>query len=243
MPIDRQDTRLLETLEASWHRTGELEPSELTASWLASARELLHTAMDAFRTLIHREDIEEIEAMEAMTQLRDARQQLSHSFHNLLDALDQELLNRRVSHQPDELSQEAAHFMHDYQRGEFSSLRPNVAYDEACYARELLRRLGGQERRAAELERAQRAIEALEAARRVAGAEGAEAIEAYAELVEGRSVARVCYLSARDLVSAALRLDGQHDQLDAIIPPLSHILDEGISAPPPPEADEAPTQQ
>jgi hypothetical protein len=243
MAVDAQDKRLLDALDASWHSTGELEPSELTASWLASARELLKTALDSYRDLIRREDIEEIEAMDAMGALRASRNMLSQSFKSLLDAIEQELLNRRAAQLPaDELTQEAAHFLHDYQLGAFASLRPEAAYEEASYARELLRRLGAQERRANELERAHRAMEAIESARRVAGAEGAEAVEAYAHLVEGRAIARVCYLAARDLVSAALRLDGQHDQLDKIIPPLSIVLDEAIVALPP-LADDAPTQQ
>lgn len=242
MAVDEQDERLLETIEASWSRAGELMPSELTAAWLSGARELLQTARDAFRALVEREDLEEIEAMEAMATLRLRRQELAQRFNRLLDAIEQELLNRRSAQLPlDELTREATHLLHDNQRGAFLSLRPHELVEEVTYAHELLRRLGAQQRRAEELDDTLRALQALEAARRAAGAEGAEAVAAYAELVEGRAVARICYLTARDLISAALRLDGQHDQLDATIPPLSTIFDEGITAPP--LADEAPTQQ
>jgi hypothetical protein len=242
MPVDEQDKRLLETIEASWCRAGELMPSELTAAWLSGARELLQTAQESFRALVEREDLEEIEAMDAVQVLRQRRHELAQCFTRLLDAIEQELLNRRSAQQPlDELTREATHLLHDNQRGAFLSLRPHELVEEVTYAHELLRRLGAQHRRAEELDNTQRALEALEAARRAAGAEGAQAVAAYAELVEGRAVARVCYLAARDLISAALRLDGQHNLLDATIPPLSAIFDEGITAPP--LADEAPTQQ
>ena len=42
-------------------------------------------------------------------------------------------------------------------------------------------------------------------------------------------MARVCYLTARDLVSASLRFEARHEDLDTIIPPISDILKVGFN--------------
>ena len=146
--------------------------------------------------------------MDAVKALRLRRQELAQRFTRLLDAIEQELLNRRSAQQPlDELTREAAHLLHNNQQGVFLGLRPQELVEEVTYAHELLRRLGAQQRRAEELDDTQRALETLEAARRAAGAEGAQAPD---ELAHHRdpwlgACALFCAgsLGARDLAPVA----------------------------------------
>ena len=199
------------------------EATEATRPWMESAVGILESAWEAFEALVHREDIEELEAHGALAELRGARRGLDRAFEDVLAALDIELGELRLSRQEgsQQVQTELAHFLNNYHGGEFESLRTRQAMEVAEQARAHLEQLDGPQ---AVRARVERALESVRAAREVAAGEGAEAVSAYTELVEGRSLARVCYLTGRDLVSAALRFDGVHDELDELIPPIADVV-------------------
>lgn len=223
MAIDRDDERLLEALTTSIEQVGALEVSELSRGWVASASDLLVSTHEAFKALVEREDLEELEAHDALGGLRRARAELNRAFGDATAALDIRLGELRLAH--DESSAEAcralAHFLNHYHGGEFESLRARKAKQVAAQAYELIRDHGASSLVGSRLERA---IDGVERSREEAASEGAEAVTAYGDLVEGRSVARVCYLASRDLVSAALRFEGRHEDLDEVIPPIADVL-------------------
>lgn len=227
MAIDRDDEYLLRALNESMERVEALELMEVTGEWRQTAIALLSSATQEFEELVHREDLEELEAQEALALLRDTRQGLDRAFQDALSHLDIYLGEQRLKHDPShqEALNTLAHFLNRFHGGEFESLRTRQAISVAQEASDLLHRLGLGEGATQPLEER---LNAITHARASAGDEGAEAIQAYAELVEGRSVARVCYLTARDLLSAALRFEGRHEELNALIPPIHDILKVGF---------------
>jgi hypothetical protein len=51
-----------------------------------------------------------------------------------------------------------------------------------------------------------------------------QAIDTYTDLQEAREEARTHYLAARELASAALRLEGDEETLNDVIPPIGQVL-------------------
>lgn len=226
MAIDRDDEVLLAALASSVERVGVLDVSAEAEVWRASAYALLMSARDALTELVRREDLEEIEAHDALGGLRDARARLNTAFASAIVALDTWLGEARLGEQQTPHVERVAQFIDQCHAGEFSSLRTRAASSVATTAVELMEAVDASATHRAGLELA---LEGVATAREDAADEGAEAIEAYGDLVEGRSVARVCYLTARDLISAALRFDGRRGELDDIIAPITDLLKIGFS--------------
>lgn len=227
MARDRDDDLLLAAISESQERVSKLDVNDGTRPWIDTANELLTSASGAFMELVDREEFEELEARAALKVMREAKRTLDARFAQAIASLDVALGQARLSRTGDlEQHTALAHFISRFHQGEFESLRTRAAVKTADEALGLLRQQDPDSQVAAALEAS---IDALEAAREAAGDEGAEAVEAYSELVEGRSVARVCYLTARDLVSASLRFEARHDELDTIIPPISDIIKVGFS--------------
>jgi hypothetical protein len=227
MARDRDDEFLMTALEESQKRVAALDISDGTRPWVDTANELLQSASQAFKELVEREDLEELEARQALQVMREAKRTLDKTFHEVIANLDIVLGKSRLAPDANREQQMAlAHFISRFHQGEFESLRTRAAVKTADEALGFLQEYEPSSQAASALEAA---IDALESAREAAGDEGAEAVEAYGELVEGRSVARVCYLTARDLVSASLRFEARHEELDTIIPPISDILKVGFN--------------
>lgn len=230
MPIDQQDFELLEQLNGGYMRVSQLELSESTLPWQRSALSLLESAYAEFKSLVEREDIEEAQALEAMQGVRAARQRLDMVFANLLAILEVMHGEGRLTDEPrpsggeDELGA----FLARYAPGQFESMRDAQALKALDAGVALLGGARRSELRQSLEEEAQLARQGLKVARMTASAEGSEAVEAYAELVDGRGLARVCYLTARDLVSAALRFEGRHDELDLMLPFVDETRTVGI---------------
>lgn len=222
MAVDREDEVFLEVLRRSITAQQEAGLSAGTELWRKESRALLESAIEAFEELVSREDVEEDEAHEALRVMREARRELDDAFFELLAALDIRLGEERLSTSHDEEALLGlAQFVNRYHGGEFESLRAQGALRQAQRGVELGEEWGAPRAHGA---RMSQAIARMSQAREQAGAEGAEAVTAYADLVEGRSVAKICYLASRDLFSAALRFEGRHDELDAVMPPLSQIF-------------------
>lgn len=220
MPIDQQDFELLEQLSAGYMRVSQLELSESTEPWQRSALSLIESAHAEFKSLVEREDIEEAQALEAMQGVRAARQRLDMVFANLVAVLEIMHGEGRLEPAPSEGAEEGAlaHFLARYTPGQFESLRDAQALKALEAGVSLLGGARRSELRQSLEEEAQQTRQGLKVARMSASAEGSEAVEAYAELVDGRGLAKVCYLTARDLISAALRFEGRHDELDLVLP-------------------------
>ena len=75
------------------------------------------------------------------------------------------------------------------------------------------------------------AIQKAREAKDKATSEKAGAVQALSELEQVREAARERYLSARDLVSAALREAKQHDKLTQVMPGLTDVLSPRPTAP------------
>lgn len=226
MAIDRDDEVLLAALEASVERVGALDVSPDAEVWRASAHALLMSARDALSELVRREDLEEIEAHDALGGLRAARARLNAAFSSATASLDIWLGEARLGDHAAPEADQVAHFLNQYHAGEFSSLRARAASSVASTAVELMNVVDASATHRSALELA---ISGLRSAREAAADEGAEAVTAYGDLVEGRSVARVCYLTARDLISACLRFDGRRGELDEVIAPICDLLKVGFS--------------
>ncbi len=227
MGVDREDEHFLQVMTRSMARIegGEFLPA--TEVWRREAVNLLTSAREALQAFVEREDIEEIEAEEALQILSQSRRDLDARCFDILAALDIRLGELRLAHQQGmEELRPLAQFLNRYHEGEFESLRHVAALSQARHAYALGIHWSADEEVCQALDEA---ANAFESAREAAAKEGAEAVSAYGELVEGRSLARICYLSARDLLSAALRFEGRHDELEELMPPLSIIFRVGFA--------------
>lgn len=227
MGKDLEDIRFLEVMRQSLERLEGSESGGDTARWRQSALELLRSAEQGLHELVEREDLEEQEAEEALQALKVTRRELDLEFFRVITALDVRLGELRISGEmePEELIA-LGQFLNRYHDGSFRGLRSAAAISQAQRAYELAvhYRVPGDE-----VERISERVEYMRAALSSTTKEGAEAIEAYGELVEGRSMARVCYMTARDLVSASLRFEGEHERLDWYIPSLGDIFMVGFN--------------
>ena len=229
MPIDQQDLDLLERLSQAVAGLRPLPLSEATAPWQRSALALLESAYQELYTLVRQEDVEEAEALEAMQQVRRARKALDLVFADLIAALDMMRAERLLGHlQGDDQTQALAHFLARYRDGHFQSLRDAQAVSALKQGLEFLALVPASSMRQTLEDSALEAERALKLARMAAANEGAQAVDAFAQLVDGRSLARVCYLTARDLISAALRFEGRHEELDALLPLLDEARHVGV---------------
>ncbi len=222
MAISEQDSRLIDALRQSLQSVAAVEFSEYTLPWVRSALGLLETTSDEFSKFVEREDVEEIEAHEALAALRASRADLNDAFSHAVSALDIELAQRKIAGKLSRQDAALANMLNRFHGGEFESLRDGAALAQARAAADFF---GGHPEICA---RVLAAADTMDAARRSAATEGAEAVEAYADLVDARSAARVCYLTARDLVSAALRFEGREDALHDAVPPINEVLPHGI---------------
>lgn len=227
MAVDREDEHFIEVITQSIDRLEGGAFSDATALWRKESHSLLRSAGSALSDLVAREDIEEIEAQEALRVMRQSRGVINTHFFDVLAALDIKLGELRLAHKSEaDTLKPLAQFLNRYHEGEFSSLRHVAAVSQARRACEL----GAHWRAdAGACRQLSDSVDAFEQARADVGKEGAEAVSAYGELVEGRSLARICYLSARDLMSAALRFEGRHDELESLMPSLSTIFRIGFS--------------
>ncbi len=223
MPIAEQDRRLIVALSHSLEAVSSIDFADYTRPWVESALGLLEMASDEFSKFVEQEDVEELEAHEALTGLRQSRADLDQAFSQAVSALDIELGERKLAGELSRQDVALAHMLNRFHGGEFESLRDGAALAQARAAADFFG--GGHPEICA---RVLDAANAMDEARRSAATEGAEAVEAYAELVDARSVARVCYLTARDLVSAALRFEGRDDDLDVAVPPINEVLPHGV---------------
>lgn len=229
MAIDQQDRVFMMALQQAVARVAALECGGETRGWRDAALALLESAKAGFADLVREEDREEREADEALEVLKLATRGVDEAFVRLTHALELGLSQRRMSFGfEDSRMHDLGRFLNRFHAGEFESLRPDEAVAALEQARGFAEGFVPQEHWAAIMPGVERALEQAVGARDVAAAEGVEAVAAYGRLVEGRAVARVCYLTARDLISAALRFEGAHDRLDETIPPIADAL---VSAP------------
>lgn len=226
MAIDQQDRVFMQALQQAVARVGALECGDETRGWRDAALGLLESARSGFASIVREEDREEREADEALELLKLATRGVDEAFMRLTHALELGLSQRRMSFGgfEDSVMHDLSRFLNRFHAGEFESLRPDEAVAALEQARGFAEGFVPQEHWAAIMPGVELALDQAVAARDVAAAEGAEAVVAYGQLVEGRAIARVCYLTARDLVSAALRFEGAHDRLDLTIPPIADAL-------------------
>ena len=222
MAISEQDIRLIDALQQSLQSLSAISFSEYTVPWVKSALGLIETTSEEFRAFVEREDVEELEAHEALAALRASRAGLNAAFSHAVSALDIELAQRNLAGELSRQDVALANMLNRFHGGEFESLRDGAALAQARAAADFF---GGHPEICS---RVLAAADTMDAARRSAATEGKEAVEAYADLVDARSAARVCYLTARDLVSAALRFEGREDELHDVVPPISEVLPHGI---------------
>ena len=228
MARDREDEVFLEVMVQSLKRINEGDFSQDTQRWSQEARALIESAREGLLHLVQREDLEEEEASEALASMQHHRQQLDEAFSRQLAALDIRLGEIRIAQDAsarDDYFVGLAQFLNRYHDGGFESLRTQAAISQARRAHDYALHYGAHEETMHQL---RDALSGLEQALSTTRKEGAEAVEAYGELVEGRSMARVCYLTARDLMSATLRFEGCHDKLDWFIPSLADVLKVGV---------------
>lgn len=227
MAVAKADVTLLEALEQSAARVSELELTPDTEKWLSEAEGLLRSAHGAFAELVAAEDVEEDEAHEALDDLRAARSELNQAFEDLLAALDIGLGERRLGppREAEAVAHETqlAHYLNRFHGGEYASLRDNMARTVIEHGVGFVSEFVSEAHRERVEREVREALDHLEGAKERAASEGAEAVAAFGELVSGRSIARVCYLTARDLVSAALRFEGRHAELDDVVAPLADV--------------------
>lgn len=229
MARDREDEVFLGVMARSLKRLDEETFSRDTTRWTQEARALIESAREGLLHLVRREDLEEEEAREALERMQQCRQALDEAFTRILAALDirlGEIRLARASLPQDDVLVGLAQFLNRYHDGGFESLRSQAAISQSKRAHDYALHYEAHEEATSGLREAMANFEgAFDTTRK----EGAEAVEAYGELAEGRSMARVCYLTARDLMSAALRFEGRHDRLDWFMPSLAELFKVGMS--------------
>lgn len=228
MPVDQQDLELLGWLDRGYERVGGLALSMSTQAWQRSALALLESAQQEFAALVEREDIEEAQALEAMQQVRIARRRLDQLAAELFAMLELLHAERQVGRAPGQGGAQLGQFLASYAQGQLAQLRDAQALEVFQLALGFIHELPSSPMLQDVESRSNQAIAAYEQARKNVASEGAEAVDAYAELVDGRSLAAVCYLTARDLISAALRFDSRHEELDNVLPLLDLFETVGV---------------
>lgn len=229
MAIDIQDQELLSQLAQSIKSLGALEVSEATVPWCKSAMALLQSAHAEFEAMVDQEHREESEAHGAMAQMEQARRELDALFVDILAALDVMLGQHQLSHKAHDTNHvEVTHFVNRYHAGEFEALRDVQALHVVREASGHLALCLDEDLKSRLAQQLDDVVFRLKSARMSAVNEGSEAVDAYGDLLEGRSIARVCYLTARDLVSAALRFEDRHEELDGVMPPMRDVITVGV---------------
>lgn len=224
MAIAVIDTRLLEGTREALHGARALDLPGRAAAIRDLAVALLSESHGALQAAVAAEDAEETEALEAEHDLRTHRAALDDAFGRLYFALHAGVLARRASGALDADAEELSHYLDRESPSGFAATRLAAAISQLERARGYADRYVPEAFRADVLPRVDAALDGARAAHTRVTHERAAAVQALARLDAVRDSSREAYLSARDLLSAALRLAGQHDSLGQLMPGLFALL-------------------
>lgn len=231
MAIAVTDTRLLEGLSSAVQSVKGLDLSGNADAIRDIAVQLLQENLDALKAAVAKEDKEEVEALEADLKLSDHRSTVDEAFSRLYLALHSGVLARRLAGDGDTDVEDLSHYLNSQSPSSFAA----SGLDRAIAGLERAR--GYADKYVPDAVRddvngfVDAAIEKAREAKDKATSEKAGAVQALSELEQVREAARERYLSARDLVSAALREAKQHDKLAQVMPGLTDVLSPRAASP------------
>lgn len=232
MAISKQDRRMLAALRAATTRLRTAaSTTELAAQVRAIALTVVETAADQLGAAVEDEDVRDVRAERAVDARVRAFEDLESAYRRLFAGLTLGVSLARVrGEETDEVAQlkvylsetppsrlRAAGFGHGLQtvRTALRFLDDFVPESERAGLREVVE---------AALAHADEAFSEAERRKQ-------EAADALSTLQEARAHAEAAYLSARDLIAAALRMEGRRDRLNAVLPTLVSVKSGPPSSP------------
>ena len=224
MAVAVTDTRLLEGLTNTIQSSKALDLSGNAAAIRDIATQLMAEDLAALKAAVEKEDKEEVQAVEAAHALADHRTTMDEAFSRLYLALHSGILQRRLAGEEGAEVEDLSHYLSQQNPSSFA-------------AASLERAIAGLERSRAFADKyvpdnvrdevnsfVDSALQKARAAKEKSTGEKAEAVQALGDLEKIREATRDRYLSARDLIGAALREAQQHDKLPQVMPALREVL-------------------
>lgn len=222
MAISVNDKRLLDGSEKTLSRLGELqlESSEARTA-VELARGVLGKGVDHLNRSMNREDISALLSGELETVLKEPKTASAEAMSRAYYALQKLYAERRTKGEPvTERDEEIRKFLDRFNPSDFLATSfPSAlnAWERATqvagqYIPDEVKNLSNQS-----IDRARQTRSRLEEA-------GQSALKAFSDLEDAREATKSNYLAARELTSAALRIEARYDELNDIAPPVSEVM-------------------
>ncbi len=225
--INKTDARLLEGFARGLNGIRGMTLSGKAAAIRDLAARVLEEGNSELKTAVEQEDREEVESLEARRELQRERAGMDEAFTRLYLALHGGILQRRLAGDPGQDAKELMGYLSSQNPSLFASATLATGLSALKRARAFADRYVPDNYREAVTAFVDSAVERVETAKAKYETEEVEAIQSLANLEKARQRATEKYLTARDLVSAAMRDSGQLDKIGQVLPPLRDVLSPG----------------
>lgn len=222
MAISINDKRLLEGSQSALSRLRDVPLEDHRAqACVEIAVEVLQHSVDRLKRSMNREDIAALLSGDLESVLKEPRTASAEAMSRVYYSVQKLYADRRTRGEPlTARDHEIRQYLERFNPSDVlttSLTGASSAWERATeiagnYIPDEVKHLSTQA-----LDGARRARERLEKA-------GQNALKAISELEMAREAAKSDYLAARELTSAALRIEGRHAELNDLVPPVSDVM-------------------